>query len=122
MKDESNLLGDARKYAAAAFEAHPEFFDRMREFNSLMRALDVAFLELMVSVGIAGLSDHSIRRDEARSPVEQIDRVQKYFLARFYEYVPEEERSVAYAAARERLEELLNQAKNVLVLPEADAP
>jgi hypothetical protein len=114
VKNDNNLLNDATWYLNFAFESHPQFFDRLAEFNEVQRALKIAILDLAISVGMSGFPDHSCRKNPAHNSIDHLNKVEGYFLPLFHEMVPAEDRTPKYFAAKAEVERLLIEARKLL--------
>lgn len=114
MKNDGNLLNDAAWYMDFAFDAHPQFFDRLAEFKEMQRALKIAILDLAISVGMSGFPDHSCRKNPAHNSIDYLNKVEGYFLPLFHEMVPAEDRTPKYDTAKAEVERLLAEARKLL--------
>ncbi len=113
MKNDLNLLNDALWRIESAFDTHPQFYQRIREFGPLMRDLMTAIRKLGATAGVM-IVDHSNRKNPAHGPLDYLDAADR-LLASFHELVSDDEKTAAYAAAKLEVDQLMRKAREALV-------
>lgn len=112
MRNDLNLLNDASWKVEFAFDTHPQFYERIKEFVPLMRDLKTAIRELGVTAGVM-IADHSNQKNPAYGPLDYLAAADR-LLASFHVLLSEDEKTVAYAAAKLEIDQLMRKAREAL--------